>query len=232
MLNIKDIETKIWTAATAICSSILTSILSDTITTNDFILIENNDQIIIQSIPLSFSDLALNYSKLLLLFFVIWILLTICRYIIIRIYRKLRVRSIPQIRQKRLILVLDELQKRTLLLYQGLENQPTAIGKECYIKMNMRELCSITLLFHKYFYKSEPKGQKNLKKICRKFSSSSFISLTDQISPYELESIITLLHIIITEAQNIKPTDLLFQKDYSEMENILSQIQNLFQSKP
>ena len=157
---------------------------------------------------------------------------TICRYIIIRIYRKLRVRSIPQIRQKRLILVLDELQKRTLLLYQGLENQPTAIGKECYIKMNMRELCSITLLFHKYFYKSEPKGQKNLKKICRKFSSSSFISLTDQISPYELESIITLLHIIITEAQNIKPTDLLFQKDYSEMENILSQIQNLFQSKP
>ena len=56
--------------------------------------------------------------------------------------------------------------------------------------------------------------------------------ITDQISPYELESIITLLHIIITEAQNIKPTDLLFQKDYSEMENILSQIQNLFQSKP
>lgn len=82
MLNIKDIETKIWTAATAICSSILTSILSDTITTNDFILIENNDQIIIQSIPLSFPDLALNYSKLLLLFFVIWMLLTICRYII------------------------------------------------------------------------------------------------------------------------------------------------------
>ena len=98
--------------------------------------------------------------------------------------------------------------------------------------MNMRELCSITLLFHKYFYKPEPKGQKNLKKICRKSSSSSFISLTDQISPYELESIITLLHIIITEAKNIKPTDSLFQKDYSEMENILSQILNLFQSKP
>ena len=47
MLNIKNIETKIWTATTAICSSILTSILSDSITTSDFIVIEENNQIII-----------------------------------------------------------------------------------------------------------------------------------------------------------------------------------------
>lgn len=50
MLNIKNIETKIWTATTAICSSILTSILSDSITTSDFIVIEENNQIIIQNI--------------------------------------------------------------------------------------------------------------------------------------------------------------------------------------
>ena len=114
MLNIKNIETKIWTATTAICSSILTSILSDSITTSDFIVIEENNQIIIQNIPSSFLDLALNYSKLLLFFFIIWMILYSFRYVIERIYRKLRVRSIPQIKKQKLILILDELKKRTI----------------------------------------------------------------------------------------------------------------------
>ena len=232
MLNIKNIETKIWTATTAICSSILTSILSDSITTSDFIVIEENNQIIIQNIPSSFLDLALNYSKLLLFFFIIWMILYSFRYVIERIYRKLRVRSIPQIKKQKLILILDELKKRTTLLYQGLENQPNDLCREYYVKMNMRELCSITLLFRKYFFKPDTKGQNALKNICRDSNTSSFISLTDRISPYELESILALLHLIINEAKKVETTDALFQKDYAEIEQILGQIQNIFQNKP
>lgn len=71
-----------------------------------------------------------------------------------------------------------------------------------------------------------------LKKTAQYILGISQRQADESISPYELESILALLHLIINEAKKVETTDALFQKDYAEIEQILGQIQNIFQNKP
>lgn len=85
-MKAKKVELKIRTGMFAICSSVLTSLLSDKILTDQYIIQEKNKQIIIQGMSLSFTDMAMEYGKLLGVFFTIWLLLNIGTYIMEKVY--------------------------------------------------------------------------------------------------------------------------------------------------
>lgn len=164
MKNANRFETKIWTAITAICSSILTSLLTDLISSNSYTVLEKDKQLVIQDIPMSLHDLTLNYLKLIVVFLIIWLSLNAIVYTATKIYRKVHVRKLGQISEKEMSSVLETAKQRTMTLYERLEERSFSDVKNCYIKMNLKELSSIILLLYGYFSRPDIKGKENLKK--------------------------------------------------------------------
>ena len=229
MKNANRFETKIWTAITAICSSILTSLLTDLISSNSYTILEKDKQLVIQDIPMSLYDLIVNYLKLIVVFFIIWLSLNTIVYITSKIYRKVHVKKLGQINEKEMSTVLETAKQRTMTLYERLEKRAFSDVKNCYIKMNLKELSSIILLLYSYFSRPDMKGKENLRKICRKSTFSSLPSISNGISYYELEGTFKLLKLIIVEAISVETDDELLKKDCIQMDNLLNEMVSIFQ---
>ena len=226
-MKVKKIEVKFRTGILAICSSILTSLLSDRISANLYIVQEKNKQIIIQSMPMLLREMIVEYLKLLGVFFGIWILLNIIVYITEKIYRKVRIRKLFEIKEKEMIQVLAETGQRSEKIYKSIKEIRDDRVKECYVKMNIKEIGSIVLMLYKYFSRPDERGKESLKKIYRKNNKSSFTSLTTGISDYELEGHLTLLQLIIEEVKNIPTSDELLKQDCKSIEILVNEMKNI-----
>lgn len=224
-MKAKNVELKIRTGMFAICSSVLTSLLSDRILTDQYIIQEKNKQTIIQGMSLSFTDMAMEYGKLLGVFFTIWLLLNIGAYIMEKVYRAKRIRKLPKIKEKEMAQILDEACQRSENLYEKIKENSAGEIEEFFIRMNLKELGSIVLLLYKNFSRPDIKGKVELKKIYRKADRSEFVSITTGISKYKLEGCLNLLQILAEDTAGVQVLDKMFEEDCKSIKKLIQEMQ-------
>ena len=226
MFEEKKFEQKLFTGIIALCSSLLTNTLTDFISTSDYIITMSDNKIMLSCISIHFSTLMLNIIQIIILFFIIFMILTFTTKLGIKIYRKNHIRKLEDVNETDLVNVLYSIKHDTLELYYKFTYDKNICIHDSIIKINLKELNKLILQLNKYFSKPTNKGSQKLSHLFRKYTSSSYITSINSISYYELEGIFDLLQFMLNEATKVSSYDPLLESDCKNMSTILKKLKS------
>ena len=224
MNNYKLIETKLWSALSALTSGVITSLIYDALSSSSYMVEIDGEQYMFTSIGISFWEAG---GLILSTFLMIWALISVIIPLLLRLRKRFTYDKIKRINAKELIRTLDETKESVVSLYPVFVRESTSMSDACFVNLYNRDLVKIILRLHSDFLPHNKKLRKIIEGYFRHQKHSSSIAIDRNISSYELDSLIALLREMVQSAKTNTYSDELMKKDCVEMEKALNDLNEL-----
>lgn len=226
MVHYKTIEGKLRGAITALTSSILTSLIYDTISNTSYVLQTSEKQYTLTSTGNSFWE---NIVFILLVFSIIWIIISIIIPIGLRLKEQVSYRKINQPTRKTLVSTFNQSKEIAASLRPVFMNEIGVALDLDMAKLYTKDLAKVITALHKNFKPHNQKIQKHIVDHFRKPAHSSIFNINSGISDYEFFALIAMLKKMVENVQNCATgtKEELFLKDCKEMLNYLKELEKI-----
>lgn len=227
MAHYKTFEGKLRGAITALTSSILTSLICDTISNTSYVLQTDEKQYTLTTAGNSFSG---SVVFVLLVFSIIWIIISIIIPIGLRLKERISYRKIDQPNRKTLVSTFNRSKEIALSLRPVFINEIGSVLDFDMVKLYTKDLADVITTLHKKFKPHNQKMQKHIVDHFRRPAHSSIFNIDSGISNYEFSALIAMLKKMVENAQecDTKTSEELFLKDCEEMLSYLKELEEIF----
>lgn len=226
MANYKTFEGKLRGAITALTSSILTSLVCDAISDTSYVIQTGEKQYTLTATGNSSSG---SVVVVLLIFSIIWILISIIIPIGLRLKERVSYRKIDQPNRKALVSTFNWSKEIALSLRPVFINEIGTVLDLNMVKLYMEDLAGAITALHKKFKPHNQKMQKHIVDHFRRPAHSSIFNIDSGISNYEFSALIAMLKKMVENAQECEANakEELFLKDCKEMLDCLKELEKI-----
>lgn len=226
MAHYKTFEGKLRGAITALTSSILTSLICDTISNTSYVLQTSENQYTLTPTGNSFSN---SVVFVLLIFSIIWIIISIIIPLGLRLKERISYRKIDQPNRKALVSTFNWSKEIALSLRPVFIDENGAALDLDMVKLYTKDLADVITALHKKFKPHNQKMQKHIADNFRKPAHSSIFNIDIGISNYEFSALIAMLTKMVENAQKCETntSEELFLKDCEEMRGYLKELEKI-----
>ncbi len=226
MANYKTFERKLRGAITALTSSILTSLICDVFSNTSYVLQTGEKQYMLTPTGNSFSG---SVVFVILIFSIIWIIISIIIPIGSRLKERVSYRKIDQPNGKTLVGTFNQSKEIALSLRPVFINEIGNVSDLDTIKLYTKDLANVITALHKKFKPHNKKMQKHIVDHFRKPAHSSIFNIDSGISDYEFSALIVMLKKMVVNAQKCEKNtnEKLFLKDCKEMLDYLEELEKI-----
>ena len=226
MANYKTFERKLRGAITALTSSILTSLICDVFSNTSYVLQTGEKQYMLTPTGNSFSG---SVVFVILIFSIIWIIISIIIPIGSRLKERVSYRKIDQPNGKTLVGTFNQSKEIALSLRPVFINEIGNVSDLDTIKLYTKDLANVITALHKKFKPHNKKMQKHIVDHFRKPAHSSIFNIDSGISDYEFSALIVMLKKMVVNAQKCEKNtnEKLFLKDCNEMLDYLEELEKI-----
>lgn len=220
-------ESKLWKAITAVASSIITNLLYSFLSHSSYVLQPEGGQYIIIPSDSNTKNNALSFICILLLFFVLWGILSTVIPISTKIIKKIRFKKMKFHSRDDLVNTITRTKEQAINLRELFCNEQYLISNFDLAKLQIRTLATIISTLHAKFIPHDQQRRLHMKDNFRNPDYSSIININNGISKYEFLALIELLEKMVHNVSSHTEGDDLMEQDCSQMSDMLEELKNL-----
>lgn len=220
-------ESKLWKAVTAVASSIMTSLLCNFLSHGSYIIQPNGTEYLIVSDDSNMKSDALTFIGILLLFFVLWGILSISIPISTKILKKVRFKKMKFHSRNDLVNTISMTKEQAINLKYLFYDEQYLISNIDLAKLQIRTLAVIISTLHAKFIPHNQQRRLHMKDNFRHPDHSSIISINSGVSKYEFLTLIELLQKMVHNVTLHTTEDNLIQQDCIQMSTMLNDLKDL-----
>ena len=226
MNSYKTVETRLWNAVSMLTSGVLTSLIYGLLSGSSYELNIEGKHYEITSTGM---NIWCAFGLIVITFLGLWILISILNPWLFRIRKRFSYDKIKKITAKDLIRVLDETKGSIKDLYLIFDSSN---GKnKDLLRLHSRELAKTILRLHSTFLPQNKRLRKIIEKYFRQYEHATIITIDQKVSGYELAATVALLRNMVSQLKLAAGNDALFEKDCTEMEDKLNDLDQLTPSQ-
>lgn len=226
MVHYKTFEGKMRGAITALTSSILTSLICNAVSNTSYVLQTDEKQYTLMAAGNSFSG---SVVFVLLVFSIIWIVISIIIPIGLRLKERVSYRKIDQPNREALVSTFNRSKEIALSLRPVFINEIGTVLDLNMVKLYTKDLADVITALHKKYKPHNQKMQKHIVDHFRRPAHSSIFNINSGISNYEFTALIAMLKKMVENAQKCgtNTSEELFLKDCKEMLDYLKELEKI-----
>lgn len=220
-------ESKLWKAVTAVASSIMTNLLCNFLSHGSYIIQPNGTQYLIVSDDSNIKNDALSFAGILLLFFVLWGILSVTIPISAKILKKIRFKKMKFHSRNDLVNTISMTKEQAINLKSIFYDEQYLASNMDLAKLQITTLAVIVSTLHAKFIPHNQQRRLHMKDNFRNPDHSSIININSAISKYEFSALIELLQKMVHNVALHTNEDNLIQQDCSQMSKMLNDLKEL-----
>lgn len=217
-------ESKLWQAITAVASGIITSLLYDLVSHSSYIIQPKGSHYMLISDNNDTARTFLTICSIFILFFSIWVIITLLIQISSNISKHLVFKKMKNISGYKLANEYAKAKEQTFNLNNNFFYKAKSISDITYIKLHLRDLSIIITSLHVHFYPHNLYQRSHIKHYFRKPEHTTIINIGNTISQYEFQALIELLKKMVEQASSYASEDILIAHDCKEMSWMLNDL--------
>ena len=220
-------ESKLWKAVTAVASSIMTSLLCNFLSHGSYIIQPNGTQYLIVSDDSNMKSDALTFVGILLLFFVLWGILSVTIPISTKILKKVRFKKMKFYSRNDLVNTISTTKEQAINLEKFFYDEQYLVSNIDLAKLQIRTLAVIISALHAKFVPHNQQRKLHMKDNFRHPDHSSIININSGVSKYEFLALVELLQKMVHNVALHTNEDNLIQQDCIQMSAMLKDLKDL-----
>lgn len=220
-------ESKLWKAATAIASSIITNLLCTLLSYDSYIIQPNGEQFLIIPDENNMKSNILLFIGTLLLFFSLWAALSAIIPISIKLFKNIHFKRMKFHSRKDLVNTISSIKEQVINLKELFYDEQDLASNIGLAKLRIRTLAVIITTLHAAFIPHNRQRKLHMKDNFRHPNHSSIVNINCGISTYEFIALIELLQKMVKNIASYANDDNLMKQDCSQMSKMLNDLNNL-----